>query len=175
MKRVITVAGVLVALATGSVPHGQSPQQASRRLVGRTVGGGFGWDGKAETDTITVTFPAVDDSPVYTVDFVTRFVGELGQRPTTPPAVVDIIVTQRSVADEAPAMAMRIDGQDLPLASRLHGQRSLAATIPFDQFVGLASAQTIVEHAFDTDLEFSPGTLQVFRGRLADWAERVRR
>jgi hypothetical protein len=119
--------------------------------------------------------PGRGDSPVYTVDFVTRFVGELGQRPTAPPAVVDIIVTQRPVADAAPAMAMRVDGQDVPFASRLHGRRSLAATIPFDQFVGLATAQTIVEHAFDTELEFSPGTMQVFRGRVASWAERVRR
>jgi hypothetical protein len=175
MKRVISVAGVVVAIAAGSVSHGQSPQQANRRLLGRTIGGGFRWDGKAETDTITVMFPAVDDTPGYTVDFVTRFVGELGQRPIAPPAVVDIIVTQRPVADEAPAMAMRVDGQAVPLASRLHGQRSLAATMPFDQFVGLASAQMIIEQAFDTELEFSPGTLGMFRARVAAWAERVRR
>jgi hypothetical protein len=174
MKRVITVTGVVVALATGSLLHGQSPQQARRRLIGRTIGGGFQWDGKAETDTITVTFPSVDDSPVYTIDFVTRFVGELGQRTTAPP-VVDIIVTQHAAADEAPAMTMRVDGEAVPLASRLHGQRSMAATIPFDQFVGLASARTIVEQAFDTDLEFSADILQMFRGRAASWAGRVRR
>jgi hypothetical protein len=175
MKRVITVAGVVVAFAAGNVSHGQSPQPQRRHLIGRTIGGGFQWDGKAMTDTITVTFPAVDDSPAYTIDFVTRFVGELGQRPTAPPPVVDIIVTQHSVADEAPAMTMRVDGEAVRLASRLHGQHSIAATIPFDQFVGLANAQTIVEQAFDTDLEFSTGTMQMFRGRAANWAERVRR
>jgi hypothetical protein len=175
MRRMITVAGVVVALATGSVMHGQPPQQSRRRVVARTIGGGFQWDGKAETGTITVIFPSVDDSPAYTIDFVARFVGELGQRPTAPPPVVDIIVTQHPAADEAPAMTMRVDGEAVPLASRLHGQRSMAATIPFDEFIGLANARTIVDQAFDTDLEFSADMLQMFRGRAANWAERVRR
>jgi hypothetical protein len=172
MKHALAVVGVVVALA-GIVVHPQAPP-ASRRLVGTAIGGGFGWDGKAETNTITVTFPAVGDSPRYTIDFVTRFVGELGQRPTARPTAVDLIVTQHPVADDTPAMTMRVDGRALPLISRVHGKRSLVATIPFDEFLRLANAQTFVEQAFDTELELSPSALRLFQFQVARWAERVR-
>ena len=50
----------------------------------------------------------------------------------------------------------------------------LVATIPFDEFLSLANAQTFVQQAFDTELELSPIALRVFRSQVTQWAERIR-
>jgi hypothetical protein len=169
MQRMTAIVSVLIALGAATVTQGQAQQR--RRIVGNGIGERWQVDGiRTTTATATLTFAGNDGGPVLTVDFTTRFRG-VG-RPTSAPGVVDIIVTQLPVNDDAPEMTMRVNGESLPLATRLHSRRSVAATIPFDEFVRLTNAETIVEQAFDTELEFSAGQLGMLRSTAQRWAGR---
>lgn len=169
MRRVMGVVGVVMVLGAVIVVHGQSPQL--RRLVGQRIGGLLQWNKNTQktTETVTLTFLENDDTPVFTVDFVVQYpVQPPDPRPTSPPIAVDIVVTQHLVNEDKPETTMRVDGQSLPLITRLRSRRSVVTTISFDEFVQLANAETIVEQAFDTELEFGPAQ----RGRLRFVAQR---
>jgi hypothetical protein len=173
MQRMTATIGVLIVLGAATGTHGQSQQH--RRIVGKTIGEHWQVNGSANstrttTATSTLTFSGNDDGPVLTVDFTTRFPGT--GRPTSPPSVVDIIVTEHPASDDAPEMTMRVNGDSLLLATRLHSSRSIAATIPFDEFVRMTNAETIVEQAFDTELVFSSGQLGMLRSIAQRWTGR---
>jgi hypothetical protein len=173
MQRMTATIGVLIVLGAATGMHGQAQQR--RRIVGKTIGEHWQVNGSANsprttTATSTLTFTGNYCGPVLTVDFTTRFPG-MG-RPTSQPSVVDIIVTEHPTSDDAPEMTMRVNGDSLPLATRLHSPRSIVATIPFDEFVRMTNAETIVEQAFDTELVFSAGQFGMLRATAQRWAGR---
>jgi hypothetical protein len=168
MQRLMAVVGVLIALGAATAMHGQSQQR--RRIVGGPEfgEGGFQMDARGRTTaTATLRFTGNDGGPWYSVDFVTSFSG-LGDRATSPPTVVDMIVTEHPVNENTPQMTLRVNGD--PLATRLYSRRSIAATIPLDELLRMTNASTIVEQAFDTELEFSAGQLGNLRTRVQSWA-----
>jgi hypothetical protein len=107
---------------------------------------------------------------VLTVDFPTRYQG-LG-RPTSAPGAVDIIVTQLPANDDAPTMTMRANGEAVPIITRLRSRQSIVATLPFDEFVRLVNGDTLVQQAFDSELEFSAGQLRMLRATAERWGVR---
>ena len=123
------------------------------------------------TATATLRFTGNDGGPGYSIDFVTSYEG-LGDRPTSPPSVVDMIVTEHPANEDVPAMTMRLNGEPLPLATRLYSRRSVASTIPLEALLRMTIADTIVEQAFDTELEFSAQQLGSLRVRVQTWAGR---
>src|SRR5262245_25372636 len=146
----------LVALLLLAVSvSGQAPQPAPR-IIGQVVGGHLHFDPatKSTIDTITLTFKNSDDTPAATVEFVVRYATE---RPRQAPPVVDMIVTEVTAADDQPQMQLDVDGQMLSLNGRLRSRRSYVSTLPFDDFVRLTTADTIVHQAFGTSLQFGRG------------------
>ena len=170
MQRMTAIVSVLIVLGAATGTSGEAQQR--RRIIGQQLGGHFQFDPvtRTTTDTATLTFAGNDGGPALTVDFTTRFSG-VG-RPTSTPAVVDIVVTQHAVNDDAPEMAMRVDGEAFPLTTRLRSRRSVVASIPFDQFIRLTNAETIVEQAFDTELAFSAAQVRMLRSTAQRWAGR---
>jgi hypothetical protein len=116
----------------------------------------------------TLTFVGSDGGPVMTIDFITRYRGV--DRPSSPPRVVDVIVTAHPADEETPEMKMHGDGESLPLTARLHSRRSVATTIAFEEFVRLANADAIVEQALGTELEFGIGQLRMLRAEAQRWS-----
>jgi hypothetical protein len=171
MPRLMTIVGVVIALGAATTIHGQSQQR--RRIVGgpESGGGGFGMDSRTRKTTATATlrFTGNDGGPWYSIDFVTSYEG-LGDRPTSPPSVVDMIVTEHPANEDAPEMTMRLNGEARPLATRLYSRRSVASTIPLEELLRMTNADSIVEQAFDTDLEFSAQQLGGLRFRVQTWA-----
>jgi len=167
MRQGMIVVGVLVALGCHTVVHGQPAQV--RRIEGHRLGGQLQFDSRTQktTETATLTFIGTDGGPIFTVDFVAQYAGS---QPTSPPLVVDVILTERTIADEAPQMTMQVDGQPLPLVARPHSPRSVVASIPFDDFVRLANADAIVEGAFETELVFGAAQLRMLRSIARRWA-----
>lgn len=170
MNRVLIMIGVVAAV--GSAGSAQSPSSSVRHVVGHQISGYSNFDAGTQTTTATLTlaFAGSDGGPRLTIDFTTRYAG-MGQ-PTSPPNVVDVVVTEHPADDESPAMTMSVNGQSLPLAARLHSRRSVAATISFDDFVRLANADAIVEQALGTELEFGTGQLQMLRAQAQRWSGR---
>jgi hypothetical protein len=173
MARLMAIMGVVIALGAATAIHGQSQQR--RRIVGGPEfgGGGFRMDSRIgkTTATATLTFAGSDGGPWYSIDFTTTYEG-LGDRPTSPPSVADMIVTEHPANGEAPALTMRLNGELLPLATRLYSRRSVASTIPIEELLRMTNADTIVEQAFDTELEFSAQQLGGLRFRVQAWAGR---
>ena len=101
-----------------------------------------------------------DHGPLYTIDFITRH--PLND-PVPAAGAVDIVVTQHPVEDEAPAMVLRVDGEALPIVTRLHGKRSVAATVTLGELDRIASAGSVVDRTFDTELEFGAGQVKMLR------------
>jgi hypothetical protein len=173
MQRLMAVVGVVIALGAATAMHGQSQQR--RRIVGgpESAGEGFRMNGRTRMTTATATlrFTGNDGRPWYSIDFVTSYEG-VGDRPTSPPSVVDMIVTEHPANEDAPEMTMRLNGEPLPLATRLYSRRSVASTIPLEELLRMTNADAIVEQAFDTELEFSAQQLGSLRVRVQTWAGR---
>jgi hypothetical protein len=167
MKKFSVIAGVLAALCVATMAWAQP--EAARRLVGREIGGHSRFDGRATTETATLTFKADDGGPAFTVDFIARFEG---QRPASAPRVVDVAVTRHAIGEDAPAMTMRVNGESLPLVARLQGRQSIVATISFDELQRMTNAETLVERAFDNELELSDLQLKMLRSMVQRWAGR---
>jgi hypothetical protein len=161
-----TLVSLLLAV---SVPA-QTPQTAPR-IVGQVVGGHLQIDQatKATIDTVTLTFKNSDETPAATVDFVVRYATG---RPRQAPAVVDMIVTEVSAADDQPRVQLEVDGQTLSLNGRLRSRRSYVSSMPFDEFVRLSNADTIVHPAFGTELQFGRAQVSMLRSAAAKWSAR---
>ena len=168
MQRLMAIVGVVIALGAATATHGQSQR---RHIVGgpESGSGGFQLHGVSRTTTATATlrFTGSDGGNWYSVDFVTSFLG-VGDRATSPPSVVDMIVTEHPVNEDGPQMTLRVNGD--PLATRLYSRRSVATTIPLDDLLRMTNANALVEQAFDTDLEFSAAQLGSLRARVKSWA-----
>ena len=67
-------------------------------------------------------------------------------------------------------MTLRADGESMPLTARFRSARAVVATISFDQFQSLTNAATLVEQAFNSELEFSPQQLRMLRSVALQWA-----
>jgi len=161
---------LMVALGTlgANTAHGQS-----HRRIGRQISGHIDWNAETRitTDTATFTFPGDSGEPVVTLEFVAHYAG---QAPAQPPSAIDLIATQQAVDENRPDMTMTIDGHDVPLVPRPRTRRSVVATLPFDAFLRMASAQQIVERAFDTELEFGTGQIAMLRSVAARWSGSAR-
>jgi hypothetical protein len=120
-------------------------------------------------DTRTLTFGPVGERPLFTIDFTAQY----GRQPrNVPPTVVDMVITQLPAGDDHPQLTMEVDGEAMPVVPRLRSRRSVVASIPFDDFVALANASSIVERAFDTELEFGDLQLRMLRTVARRWGER---
>ena len=168
-RRTIAVVSAAIALAIAGTASAQ-PAPA-RHLTGRSISEGWRVEpgGQTKTATVTLEFQADDGGAVVTVDFVTRLVG---REQRSAPGVVDIIVTEHPREDNTPEMRMKIDGRAEPLTTRLHSRRSIATSVPFDEFVRLTAASSLIEEAFGAELEFSPGQLRMLRFTADRWAGR---
>lgn len=173
MKPVLVLMYAVLVPVTASA----QPSPPLRHLVGRSISGHMEIDPKARTtaDTATLTFAAPDDGPTLTVEFLSRYelqAGPAGIVARTPPAVVDIVVSQHPVDEETPAATLRANGEPVPLVTRFRSARAVVSTITFDQFVSLANAATLVEQAFDCELEFTPQQLRMLKSTAERWAGR---
>lgn len=167
MSRLMAAVGAAAVVATASSASVQTLQP--RRIVGTRISSHFEMKG-ATQDIVhyaTLTFSDDTGAPAFTVDFVAQY---QGVRPASPPRVVDIVITQIPANDEHPEVRMEADGQPVPLVTRLRNRRSVVASIPFDKFVQLVTAEAIVERAFDTELEFGAGQLRMLRSIAQRWA-----
>jgi hypothetical protein len=155
--------------ATASAVHAQSTQ--SPRLVGTAISGHLDMKGDDGTivETATLVFPGGDGRPAFTVDFVAQYVGT---KPLTPASVIDIVITHLPPNDDRPDVAMQINGQPMELVTRLRSRRSVVASISFNEFLALANADTIVERAFDTELEFGPAQRRLLREAALRWSRK---
>jgi hypothetical protein len=173
MKPVLALTcAVLVPVAARA-----QPSPPLRHLVGRSISGHMEIDARAQTtaDTATLTFAAPDGGPTLTVDFLSRYelqAGGAGIVARTPPKVVDIVVSQHPVDEEKPEATLRANGEPVPLVTRFRSARAVVSTITFDQFVSLANAATLVERAFDCELEFTPQQLRMLKSTAERWTGR---
>ena len=86
-------------------------------------------------DTATLPFQSAAAAR-YTIDFIAHHpVNE----PVASPGVVDIVVTQHPVEDDTPEMTLRVDGEAVPVVTRLHRRRSVVATLPLAEFDRIAT------------------------------------
>jgi hypothetical protein len=106
-----------------------------------------------------------------TIDFVAH---RPVQGPVASPGVVDIVVTQHPVEDNSPEMMLRVDGETVPVVTRLHGRRSVVASISLDEFDRITRAGVVVDRTFDTELELGPGQVRMLRFTADRWLGRVR-
>jgi hypothetical protein len=166
MKHVIVLASVLTLAASA---HAQPPQH----IVGNRIGGNSQIDAKAGTvaETATLTFQDPGQGPVYTIDFTTRH--PIGQ-PVASPGVVDIVVTQHPVEDDTPEMTLRVDGDTVPLVTRLHSKRSVVATVSLAELDRITSAGVVVDRTFGTELELGPGQVRILKATADRWLGRAR-
>jgi hypothetical protein len=163
---------IVIVVLAGLGAAAQSPQPA-HHLVGDRVSSMWKMDGPSRTviDTATFRFPDRDGGPSYTIDFIAR---HLLNQPVASPGVVDIVVTQHPVEDEAPAMTLQADGEPVPVVTRLQARRSVVATVSLEEIDRLARAGVIVDRAFNTELEFGSGQLRWLRQAADSWLGRVR-
>lgn len=147
--------------------------QPPQHIVGDRISGTMQTDGATRLviDTATLTFQNHDGGPVYTIDFTVR---HGVQEPVGSPGVVDMVVTQHPVEDDAPQIVLRVDGETVPTLTRLHAKRSVVATISLDEFDRLTRAGVVIDSAFDTELELGPGQIRMLRDTADRWLGRVR-
>lgn len=171
MTRVTGVLAVLLGLVCPAAGLAQVP--APRHIVGHLISGGMQIDGKAGmvTETATFTFQNRDGGQVYTIDFIAL---HPVRGPVAASGAVDIVATQHPVADDAPEMTLRVDGEAVPVVTRLHSRRSVVATVSLAELDRIASAGSVVERTFDTELEFGPGQVRMLRATADRWLGRVR-
>jgi hypothetical protein len=166
MKFAIVLASVLTLAVSAQA---QPPQH----IVGNRIGGNSHIDAKAGTvtETASLTFQGSAESPVYTIDFTARH--PIGQ-PVASPGVVDIVVTQHPVEDETPEMMLRVDGDAVPLVTRLHSKRSVIATVSLAELDRITSAGVVVDRTFGTELELGAGQVRMLKATADRWLGRVR-
>jgi hypothetical protein len=147
------------------------PAPAPRHLTGRSISERWQFDSasRVNTGTVTLTFAAPDGGPMMTIEFVSRYRRE---SPQIVPAVVDLVVTQHPLDDDAPRMTLRLNGEAMPLIARARSARAVVATMTFDQFEKLTAAGSLVQDAFDTELEFSALQLRMLKATADRWAGR---
>jgi len=169
MKHVFRLVCVLAVVGLASKARAQSPQ----RIVGNRISGEMHLDPRNDlvTETATLTFQSGDRGPVYTIDFVAR---HPVKGPVASPGVVDIVVTQHPLEDDTPEMTLRVDGEAVPLVTRLHSRRSVVATVSLAELDRITSAGAVVDRTFDTELELGAGQLQMLRATADRWLGRVR-
>ncbi len=167
MKPLTVIVTSVLCLCAVPMARGQSPRT---QVAGRGVTGTLSINSatRVSMETATLTFGGAG-TPTFTVDFTAR----IGLDPSAPlPDVVDITVTHYPAEDENPEMTLRVDGQAVPLISRLHSRRSIVSTIPFSEFLQIMAAAAIVEDAFKSEFEFSPAQLRMLRATADRWARR---
>jgi hypothetical protein len=169
MKRLFRSLGVVVCLAAPVPARAQA--RTAVHILGRTASQQWKMDTALHlaTDTVTLTFESGDGGTIYTVDFVAH---HAPLKPVDLPGVVDIIVTQHPVEDDAPVMTLQVDGQEMPLVARPLGRRSVVASVPLADFVRLTDAGSIVDRTFNAELEFGPTQLRTLRAIADQWLGR---
>jgi hypothetical protein len=169
MKLALTFVALLAVVGRAGA---QTPQGA-QRIVGDRISGQMHLDARTRMtiETATLTFPGRDGGPTYTIDFTAR---HLVNEPVVSPGVVDIVVTQHPVEDDAPEMMLRVDGETMPIVTRLHSKRSVVASVSLEAFDRIARAGTVVDRSFDTELELGPGQARMLRSTADRWMGRVR-
>jgi hypothetical protein len=170
MKHVFSVVSGCALIAVAASAQAQSPQ-APPRIVGNRVSGTLQLDAATHlvTETATLTFQNSGSGEVYTIDFIAR---HPVQQPVPAPGVVDIVVTQHSAEDDAPDMTLRVDGDTVPLVTRLHSRRSVVASVSLTDLERIASAAVVVDRTFNTELEFGPGQVRMVRATADRWLGR---
>lgn len=172
MRQAIVLSGIAVVL--GLAPRaGAQPPQAPPHIVGNQISANMEIDMKAGvmTDTATLRFQNRTSDSVYTIDFTAHHpVNE----PVASTGVVDIVVTQHPVPDDAPDMMLRVDGETVPVVTRLRSKRSVVATMSLAEFDRLAAAGVVVDRTFNTELELGAGQLKMLRKMADRWLGRVR-
>jgi hypothetical protein len=172
MRQAIVLGGIVVVL--GLAPGaGAQPQPSIQHIVGDQISAKMNIDMKAGVmaETATLRFQSRTGDAVYTIDFIAHHpVNE----PVASPGVVDIVVTQHPVEDDAPDMLLRVDGETVPIVTRLHSKRSVAATVSLAEFDRIAAAGVVVDRTFNTELELGAGQLKMLRATADRWLGRVR-
>jgi hypothetical protein len=166
MKYAIVLASILTFAASAYA-------QPAQHIVGNRIGGHSQIDAKAGTvtETATLTFQDPGQGPVYTIDFTTRHPID---QPVASPGVVDIVVTQHPVEDDTPEMTLRVDGDTVPLMTRLHSKRSVVATVSLAELDRITSAGVVVDRSFGTELELGSGQVRMLKAMADRWLGRVR-
>jgi hypothetical protein len=170
----VVVAFSVLAIAAASAQPGQPVAvrgvRASSRIVGTVISGHHDLNIAGTTvDAATLGFLDTDGHTAFTIDFVVQYAGA---RPTAAPAVVDMIITEHPTGEESPDVALRVNGAPQPVVARPRTARAIVVSMPFDEFEKLANADTIVERAFDTELEFGSGQLRMLRSVTQRWRGR---
>jgi len=101
-----------------------------------------------------------------TVDFVAQY-ATTGTRTT--PSVVDMVLTEHPVGDDRPALEVSVNGARVPVIARLRQPRSIVTSLTFADFQRLANADSVIQRAFGTDLEFSDGQRRMLRPTAERW------
>jgi hypothetical protein len=145
-----------------------------RRLIGQKISEQLKTNtaSNVTVDTLTLSFGADAEVPAYTIDFITEYAFNGA---THAAGAVDIVVTQWPAGDAAPQVAINVDGETQPLATRPRSRRSVVSTIPLEELRRFAKATSVVEHAFDTELEFSSVQLVMLRRIVDGWITRLER
>jgi hypothetical protein len=169
MKLALTFVALLAVVGRA----GAQPLQGAQRIVGDRISGEMRLDARTRiaTETATLTFPGRDGGPTYTIDFIAQ---HLVDAPVVSPGVVDIVVTEHPVEDDAPEMMLRVDGETVPIVTRLHSKRSVVATVSLEAFDRIARAGTVVDRSFDIELELGQGQVRMLRSTADRWVGRVR-
>ena len=169
MRQFIVPCGIAVVLAVASQAHAQTPPA---RIVGNQISGNLKLESGSRVviDTATLTFTA-DSGPIYTIDFIAR---HPVMQPVTTPGIVDIVVTERPREDDAPEMQMRVDGETVPLITRLRSSRSVVASVPLGELDRIVSAGVVIDRTFGAELELGPGQIRMLRTVLDRWTGRSR-
>jgi hypothetical protein len=166
MKLAITLAAALLAAAGASA---QSPE----RIVGNQISAHMEIDMKDHVmvDTTTLRFQRRDGDAIYTIDFIAH---HPVREPVAAGGVVDIVVTQHPVEDDAPEMTLRVDGDAVPVVTRLRSKRSVVTSVSLEEFDRIAGAGVVVDRTFGTELELGLGQLGMLRATADRWLGRVR-
>jgi hypothetical protein len=166
MRGAFLVGTLLACTAATAVAQPPPP----RRIVGRSISGHIDMRTTGATvDTAAVVFDDTGGGPGFTVEFVAQYDGA---RPASPPGVVDMIVTERAPGDDLPRVGLQLNGEPQAVVARPRSARSIVVSLSFDDFVKLASADSVVERAFDTELEFGAGPLRMLRTVAQRWSGR---
>jgi hypothetical protein len=175
MLRVSVVVGYSVLAIAAAGAQARQPAavrgvRASGRIVGTVISGHHDLNTAGTgVEAATLGFLDPDGQTAFTIDFVVQYAGA---RPAAAPAVVDMIITEHPVGEGSPDVSLEVNGAPQPVVARPRTARAVVASMPFDDFEKLANADTIVERAFDTELEFGPGQLRMLRTVAQRWSGR---
>jgi hypothetical protein len=164
MRQVIILCGIAIGLAVAPCAHAQTPPP---RIVGNQITGNLKPEsgGRVVTDTATLIFTP-ESGAVYTIEFIAR---HPPLQPVGAPGIVDIVVTEHPREDDTPQMELRVDGETVPLITRLHSSRSVVASVPLADVERLVNAGVVVDRTFGTELELGAGPIRMLRTVLARW------